>query len=238
MVGDHIDHYLDGDLVLMGKNLPHVWRSDDSKPDKKAISLVVHFTKEFLGAGFFEIPEMNRVKSLLERAHRGILISAATKEAATRLMITMETQEPDEQIVTLLSVLNLLARSEELSDLSSEGFADSIDEAGTNRLNKVYAYVMNHFQNGDISHCTVAEIANLSPTSFSRYFKNRTRKSFKQFIIELRVSFACKLLMNSDMTVTQVCFESGFQNLSNFNEQFKGIMKLTPKKYQIMHRGD
>ncbi len=136
---------------------------------------------------------MARVNSLLERSHRGILISGATKAAVAPLMIKMETQEPTEQIITLLSILNLLSRSEDLSDMSSEGFADSIDESGSNRLNKVYAYVMNHFQGGDISHTTVAEIANLSPTSFSRYFKNRTRKSFTQFIIEVKVGYACKI---------------------------------------------
>ncbi|MBX3255177.1 MAG: AraC family transcriptional regulator [Chitinophagaceae bacterium] len=234
MVGDSIDRYLDGDLVLIGRNLPHVWRSDETKAVKRAESLVVHFMRDFLGPLFFKIPEMTKVNVLLERSHRGICISGETKKMVAPLMLKMERQEPADQIVTLLSILNQLARSEELSDLSSEGFANSIDEFDSNRLNKVYEYVMNNFQK-NICFSTVAEIANLSPTSFSRYFKNRTRKSFTQFIIEVKIGYACKLLMNGDMTVTQVCYESGFQNLSNFNEQFKSITKLTPKKYQSLH---
>ena len=102
------------------------------------------------------------------------------------------------------------------------------------RLNKVYEYIMNNFQEG-IRLVDVAGVANMSPAAFSRYFKSRTRKSFTKFIIELKVGYACKLLMKDDMTVTQVCYECGFLNLSNFNKQFKEITKIAPKKYQLIH---
>jgi AraC-like DNA-binding protein len=236
MVGDHIDRFSDGDLVLIGKNLPHTWRNDETKKFKKSECLVLHFFYDFLGMEFFNVPAMKKIYALLARSHRGVRITGKTRDVIATQLVQMEDLEGVDQIIMLLSILNLLTSSGELHDLSSEGFANSIDESGSNRLNKVYEYIMNHFQE-DISLVRVAEVANMSPTAFSRYFKSRTRKSFTQFIIELKIGYACKLLMKDDMTVTQVCYESGFQNLSNFNQQFKGITKLTPKKYQLLHVG-
>ena len=236
MVGDNIDRFTDGDLIFIGKNLPHTWRNDELKTFEKSEVLVLHFLDDFLGAPFFKIPEMEKVSVLLERSHRGIRITGKTRDEIAALLLKMEHHKDVDQIILLLSILNLLASSGDLTDLSSEGFANSIDESGSNRLNKVYEYIMNNFQE-DISLVKVAAVANMSPTAFSRYFKNRTRKSYTQFIIELKIGYACKLLMKEDMSVTQVCYESGFQNLSNFNQQFKGITRLTPKKYQLMHTG-
>lgn len=234
MVGDHIERFTDGDLVLIGKNLPHTWRNDESKVFEKSECLVLHFMYNCLGNGFFDVPAMQKIQALLMRSHRGVKITGTTKDVVIDMFVGMENQDPATQVIQMLSILNLLTSSDDLQNLSSEGFANSIDESGANRLNQVYAYIMNHFQE-DISLSKVAEVANMSPTGFSRYFKNRTRKSFTQFLIELKVGYACKLLITEDMTVSQVCYESGFQNMSNFNQQFKGITRLTPKKYQLLH---
>lgn len=236
MVGDNIDRFTEGDLVFIGKNLPHTWRNDELRTYQKAEALVLHFLDQFFGNGFFDIPEMEKIQRLLDRSHRGIKITGKTRDHIAALLLKMEYTEGADKIILLLTLLNLLAASGDLCDLSGEGFANSIDESGSDRLNKVYEYVMNNFQE-DISLVKVAAVANMSPTAFSRYFKSRTRKSFTQFLIELKIGYACKLLMKEDMAVAHVCYESGFQNLSNFNQQFKSITGLTPKKYQLMHVG-
>lgn len=236
MVGDNIDRFTEGDLIFIGKNLPHTWRNDELHTFTKAEALVLHFLDRFCGPGFFDIPEMIKIRRLLDRSHRGIKITGGTRDEVAALLLKMEQAAGADKVILLLSVLNLLAASGELSDLSSEGFASSIDDPCSDRLNQVYEYVMNNFQE-DISLVKVAAVANMSPTAFSRYFKSRTRKSFTRFLIELKIGYACKLLMKEDMTVTHVCYESGFQNLSNFNQQFKTITGLTPKKYQLLHAG-
>ena len=146
-------------------------------------------------------------------------------------MLGIEQEEGPESLISVLSILHILSASPDLLELSSEGFVNSMNQSNSDRLNRVYEYIMNHFQE-NISLVKVAAIAYMSPTAFSRYFKNRTGKSLTEFLIELRIGYSCKLLTNEEMTVTEACYESGFQNLSNFNEQFKKIMKLTPKKYQ------
>ena len=234
MVGDSIERFTPGDLTFIGKNLPHTWRNDEHLNSDKSEVLVLHFLDGFLGESFFNIPEMEKLKALIRRSHRGIKITGKTRDLITGQLLRLEHVSGAEKVITFLSMLNGLAESDELYDLSSEGFASSIDELGSNRLNKVYEYIMNNFQEG-IRLVDVAGVANMSPAAFSRYFKSRTRKSFTQFIIELKVGYACKLLMKDDMTVTQVCYECGFLNLSNFNKQFKEITKIAPKKYQLIH---
>lgn len=150
------------------------------------------------------------------------------------LFLKIEKSLGVERLINLLTLFNVLSDLPDLVELSTEGFMDSINQPDSDRLNKVYEFIMNNFQN-EICLNQVAAIAYMSPTSFSRYFKSRTRKSFSEFLIQLRIGYACKLLMKEERTVSQACFESGFQNLSNFNEQFKKINKLTPKKYQLLH---
>jgi len=234
LVGDNIDRFWEGDLVFIGKNLPHTWRNDELHTFSRSEALVLHFLDDFSGDKFFDIPEMEAIKRILDRSHRGIKINGKTRDEVASLLLQMEHAAGAAKIVLLLSVLNAIAGSDDLTDLASEGFVNSFGDAASERLNNVYEYIMNHFQD-DISLEKVASIASMSPTAFSRYFKNRTRKPFSRFLIELKIGYACKLLMKEEMTVASVCYESGFQNLSNFNAQFKAIAGMPPKKYQLMH---
>ncbi len=233
MVGDHIERFEAGDLIFIGKDLPHTWRNDE-KVKGVSEALVIHFLEDFLGASFFSLPEMYRIKRLLERSGRGLKVQRKEARSIAGIMRLMETSTGAERILQLLKILHLLAETEDIEELSSEGFTNSIHYADSDRLKRVYEYIMNNFQE-DISLSRAAGVANMSPTAFSRYFKNRTRKSYTQFVIELKIGYACKLLINEKISVADVCYQSGFQNLSNFNQQFKSITSLTPKKYQILH---
>jgi AraC-like DNA-binding protein/quercetin dioxygenase-like cupin family protein len=233
LVGDHIDRFAEGDLIFVGKNLPHTWKTDEDSA-AGAEALVIHFLEDFLGAGFFATPDMVRVRRFLAESRRGLRIGGPTRSRIASLMLSIESSDGAERMIHLLTVLHLLSTSRDLAQLSTEGFTNSISQPDSERLANVYTFIMNNFQQ-DIHLSQAAEIANMSPTAFSRYFKSRTRESFSEFLIRLRIGYACKLLMKEDRTVSQACFESGFQNLSNFNQQFKKYMKLTPKKYQLVH---
>lgn len=234
MVGDHIERFSPGDLIFIGKNLPHTWRNDENKRKGISEALVIHFVEDFLGASFFSLPEMYKMKRLLERSARGLKIGAPVAKAVAGIMRSIEEADGAERVLKLLDVLKMLSETACLEELCSEGFTNSIHYTDSDRLKRVYEYIMNNFQE-DVSLSRAALVANMSPTAFSRYFKSRTRKSYTQFVIELKIGYACKLLINEKMSVAEVCYQSGFQNLSNFNQQFKSITRLTPKKYQTLH---
>ncbi|MFT3949517.1 MAG: AraC family transcriptional regulator [Agriterribacter sp.] len=235
LVGDHIERFKAGDLVFIGKNLPHTWRNDIQESTGVSEALVIHFLEDFLGEHFLTLPEMYKIKSLMERSKRGFKIKEHVAKKIVPLMKNIETSQGAEKVILLLNILHILSESEEhLEDLCSEGFTNSINYTDSDRLKRVYQYIMNNFQE-DVSLSKAASTANMSLTAFSRYFKVRTRKSYTQFVIELKIGYACKLLINEKMSVAEVCYKSGFQNLSNFNQQFKAITNLTPKKYQALH---
>ncbi|MBN8861517.1 MAG: AraC family transcriptional regulator [Sphingobacteriales bacterium] len=235
MVGDNIDRFKPGDLIFIGKNLPHTWRNDNLAEKQSTEALVIHFVEDFWGQHFFQLPEMYKIKRLMERSKRGLRITGDTNKKIVRLMRKIEMVSGSSwSVIYLLTILQVLAETNEAEELSTEGFINSIKLADSDRLKCVYEYIMNNFLEG-LDLVQAASIANMSPTSFSRYFKSRTRKSFTQFVIEMKIGYACKLLINEKKTVSEVCYESGFQNLSNFNYQFKDITGLTPKKYQLAH---
>jgi AraC-like DNA-binding protein len=231
LVGDRIDNFKEGDLVLLGKNLPHTWRNDSSLGSE---ALVVHFFDDLFGEKFFDLPEMYKIKRLLSESRRGLNILGKTNERVVELMTNIEHNSGSQTIIHLLSILQEVAESDEVEEISSEGFVNSMNLTDSDRLKKVYEYIMNHFDE-DLNLNKAAVVANMSPSAFSRYFKSRTRKSFTQFVIEMKIGYCCKLLINEKLSIAEVCYRSGFQNLSNFNQHFKDITGLTPKKYQSLH---
>ncbi|WP_138991194.1 AraC family transcriptional regulator [Larkinella sp. C7] len=235
-VGDHIDRYNENDLIFIGKNLAHTWKSDSSKEKPQSSeALVIHFKKDFLGNSFFKTPELYAIEQFLQLSQRGIKIMGKTQTEVIDQMYQIQTLSGVHKLIKLLQILCLLADSKELTLLSSEGYNLNINEKTNDRLNKVLAYIMNNFKSS-IRLIDAADIANMSPTAFSRYFKQRMQKPFSQFVNELKVGYACKLLMLHKFSIQQICFECGFQNVSNFNKQFKSFTELSPKQFQLKHR--
>jgi hypothetical protein len=233
-VGDSIQRFQDGDLLLIGSDCPHYLRSDNmyfqGDENLQAAALVIHFNPEILGEAFLNLVENRFIQQLLEKSKKGLRISGKTKDAVIKQMRAMLTNSDTNQILELFKLLDFLSQSAELEPLASRIIENNPNDKETARLNQIYNYSAKHFKR-KISIEEIAEVANLSSNSFCRYFKNRTRKHFSHFLNEIRVEYACKLIKENQFQVTQVCYEAGFNNFPNFNNAFKKITGKTPLQY-------
>jgi AraC-like DNA-binding protein len=234
-IGDHVGPFRPGELILTGPNLPHLWRSDheyfEGLPDPVTEGIVIYFSQHLLGKDFIHKQELFKVKHLLQKAHRGMEFYGVTRIEATEMINGLLNEEDFDRVLLFLNVINLLSNSNHYRLLASEGYTNSLKETETERMNQVHEYVLKNFKSR-ISLEAAAAVANLSPTSFSRYFKMHANKTFSDFLIEIRIGYACKLLSGQNMDVAQVCYESGFNTLSNFNKQFKAVTHYTPLAYK------
>jgi AraC-like DNA-binding protein len=234
-VGDHIMRFNVGDVVMIGAHLPHYWRYDDAyfEPDTQLVAdaAVIHFAENFWGDQFLNLTENKPVKNLLEKAKRGIHISGSTGEAIAGLIKRMIACEGTQRIIILLEILSAMTASNKLTYLSSIGFRHDFDDQENERINAIYEYSLANFRH-KIQLSEIADVARISENSFCRYFKSRTRKTYSQFLIELRVGDACKLLIEDRLNIKQICFECGFNNLVGFHKYFKLITGKSPLSYQ------
>lgn len=237
-VGDHIEGFSDGDMVLVGANLPHVWRNDKAyyQGDGELFSeaIIFQFLENFAGNEFFFLPELQQIDQLFHLARRGIKIQGKTRDQVGKKMQTLLQLNSGERFIELISILNLIAYSGELQPLSSTGFLQTLEKVNNERINQVYEYVMNHFLE-DISLEKAAQIANMNVAAFCRFFKTTTKKTFVQFLTDIRIGYACKLLQDTNMNINQVCYESGFNNISHFNRKFRQFTAKTPQEYRCDH---
>ncbi len=234
-IGDHVSPFKKGDLVFTGPNLPHLWQSDLEyfTGDKELITegIVIYFPENFLGKDFLHKNEMYKIKHLFQKARRGMEIHGNTAYIASEIIQDLLKAEDFDRILLLLNLLNKLANSSDYKLLASEGYSNSLKESETDRMNRVHAYVMKNFRE-KISLSEVAAIAHMSPTSFSRYFKIHANKTFSDFLTEIRIGYSCKLLITQKTDISQVCYDSGFNTLSNFNRQFKAFTNYNPLEYR------
>ena len=233
-IGDHIQNFNDGDLVLVGSNLPHYWRFDTIyfKNDSEVLAdvTVAHFREDFWGDEFLNLPENKAIRLVFEKAKRGISIQGDTKEVIAGLLGKMLHAEGSRKLILLIEALTLISESQ-MIPLASIGFDHDYKEAENDRINAIYEYTMANFRR-HIATEEIAAIANISPHSFCRYFKSRTRKTYSQFINEIKVGHICKLLIEDKISIKQICFESGFRNFASFHKYFKQVTGKTPLQYQ------
>ena len=238
-VGDNIENFQAGDLILLGSNLPHFWRADTNAITKECQAdceaTVVQFDAEFWGKTFLELPELVLVRELISKARRGLSITGETRQAVGSMMQDLNQSTGLQRIVLLLQILQIIAQSADTSFLSSAGFNMVLNATDTDRIAKIYAFTLANFAK-KITLDEVAALIHLTPNAFCRYFKTHTRKTYSRFLLEIRIGHTCKLLMEKQWSIGQICLESGFQNFSNFNRYFKEITKLTPHEYSKMHR--
>ena len=237
-LGDTIEPFEPGDLVFIGSNVPHCWRNHTpalNDPEHEAEMLTVQFKRDFLGDDFYKIAETVSILEFLKSSARGIKVNGLTRQRVARLLLKFKKQEGISRILTLISILDILSQSSEIAVLASEEYIHSYSTVGHSRINKVHLYLINNFHN-QIMLRDVASVANMSETAFCRYLKLKTGKTFSQFLNEIRVGYACKLLVTSDFNLSEISVECGYNNLSNFSIQFKLLMKQTPKEYQKRYK--
>ena len=231
-IGDAVSDFGEGDLTFLGPNLPHLYRNDPSyyegeKSDSKmAKSIVVHFLEKSLGANFVSLPEARKIKNLFAKSQLGLDIYSTTKIECIEMLQKMLLLKGMPRWMNLLEILQLLSESVELRPISQSSMIGK-NETESDRMNQVFEYVMKNFKN-EINISEIADLVNLSTNSFSRYFSQRTRKSFVCFVNEVRLNHATKLLQENTKSVAEICFECGFNNLSNFNRQFKNKYQINP----------
>lgn len=234
-IGNAIRSIEEGELLVLGKNLPHTRQRDRDyyldHPDEDPESIVVQFREDFLGDEFFSLREFGHIRTLLDNATLGLKFFGETLRKATDRLNAIVAKDPTSAVLELLAILDSLARSNEFIKLNSVNYVIETRGKSAQKINKVYHFTIEHFRE-PISLDQVAALTDHSPAAFCRYFKTRTRKSYFQYLTEVRIGYACELLREGAMDVTRVCFASGFNNLSNFHKQFKKIMKLTPSEYR------
>jgi AraC-like DNA-binding protein len=234
-VGDSIKEFRSGDVVLVGPRLPHYWRFDDSYFEQDSVRTVdvrvAHFNEDFWGNQFLQLPENVAIRTLLEKARRGIQVTGTTRMQVAGLLESLLETDGIHRIVLLVEALSMIADCKDLVTLSSIGFKQDSFETEDDRINIIYDYSLKNFKRS-IQLEEIAHVANISPNSFCRYFKSRTRKTYSQFLIEVRVGHACKLLIENNISIKQLCYESGFNNFTSFHKYFKMITGKSPLNYK------
>ncbi|MCG8475350.1 MAG: AraC family transcriptional regulator [Cytophagales bacterium] len=234
-IGDHIQNFKAGDVILIGSNLTHVFRNEKAYYEEgstlRAKAISVFFTETSFGEKFFSLPEAYLIKRLLQKSVRGLMFKKVARQKIASKMRVLYQKEGFDRMLYFLELLQEMARTEDIEFLSSIGYSRYLRESDSKKINDVFEFVLANFSK-PIKLQEVADIANMSVTSFCRYFKLRTRKTFSLFLNEIRVGHACKLLKENQFNISEICYECGFNNISNFNRQFKAITDFTPTEYK------
>ena len=237
-IGDHIEDFEGTELVLMGSYLPHCWqyyRLADPMVQPQAI--VVHFFPDFLGKEFLAKPECTKLNELLSKAVRGVSFSGSTVPTAKRIMQEMLYEKGLGRVSLMLRLLDVLAQSTSYQVLSSPYFNAIDNSAEAQKINKVFEYIFRHFRE-EITLQDVADILPMSPPAFCRFFKAKTNRTLIDFVKEVRIGHAAKLLLQGQHNVSEACYMSGYNNISNFNKHFKEVKGFSPREFMKRYQVD
>ncbi len=230
-VGTNMQNFHPGDFVLLGSNLPHCWKNEKTKRSEKISSIVLQFHKECLGNDFFKKPELERVSQLLSKSKSGIYFTADNKLYEQKM--TQLLQEPNHfrRMILVLELLDRLSLSKSYKTLHKQKTKTDLSDNEQQRINTVMAYIIDHFKTGVTLH-KAAEVISMTPQSFCKYFKKNTRKTFMEAVTDYRVDYAAQQLVHTDGSISQIGFDSGFNDISNFHKTFKMRMEVSPLQYR------
>lgn len=231
IVGDNISGFEKGDLVLLGPELPHCWELLDAEKDEDPACIVTHFSENIIDNEFFKMPELQNVVVLLKQANRGIRFRTENDGEISEILTELSQSKGLEYYIGLLKIFNLLIKIEDRERLSNPMNRSSVFTKNIEKINKVYEYVFLNIQEG-INLEEASSVLNMAPSSFCRFFKKKTGLTFMEYVKNVRVGMAAKLLAETDKQITQICYESGYNNLANFNHYFKASMGKTPSEYR------
>ena len=235
IIGNSIESFESGDMVFLGDGIPHVWLNDEvfykENNSLKAKAIVIYFSRDLFGNSFYELPEAQEVKKLFSQAMKGVAITGQTNALIAEKMKKLLKKKGFEVIMGLIEILSLLSKSKDLRYINDDNYVSVADDNKNDRLAAVFQYVKSNYKK-EISLEEISQIANLTPTSFCRMFKTKTKKPFVEYLNEIRVSNACRYLIETDLGVSEIAYECGYKTASNFNKLFKKLMGTTPKEYR------
>ncbi|GEL09977.1 transcriptional regulator, AraC family [Flavobacterium glycines] len=229
IIGDSINEYKEDDILVIGENIPHVFRTDQDSSSSSEM-LTLFFTKNSFGKDFFSLNDMSDIDDFFKKSEYGMKVLTKKKKIAL-LFFKLKNQNKIQRISSLLKILNhiVLAQTNSLSSFVSR---KKYTEDEGRRMNDVFNYAISSFDKA-ITLEEVAEKANMTKNAFCRYFKKRTNKTFFQFLIEIRIENACKMLHhNKDLSISSISELSGFQDIANFNRKFKELKGVSPSQFR------
>ncbi|HOZ78450.1 MAG TPA: AraC family transcriptional regulator [Ferruginibacter sp.] len=230
IIGNHIAEIEELELVLVGSNLPHVWQTHKCK-SKEIKEITIQFHKDLFDDKFLRRNQMSFIRKMLERSAKGILFSKETiQQIMPRLTILSQKQGFD-SVMELLSILHDLSVSRNMHTLSDNTFSNAELSYNSRRIERVMEYMNLNFQK-NISLNEAAKLTNMTPVSFSRFFKMRTGITFMDSLLEMRLGQSSRLLIDTTQSVSEVAYNCGFNNISNFNRLFKKKKGCTPKEFR------
>ncbi|WP_299112199.1 AraC family transcriptional regulator [uncultured Winogradskyella sp.] len=228
-IGNHLSYFNNSQLLLIGSNLPHNGFTD--RLTVNGTETIVQFRQEFLGEYFFNVPEMESINNLFERAKSGILFGVKTKKKIGQKIEKLSEKEGFKKILVLLEILHGLAKSEDYTILNADGFTFETEPQDSAKIDLIFKHINQNFQE-HISLDEIADKVSMTVPAFCRYFKKVTGKTFTKLVNEYRVVHATKLLSESQMSITDICYECGFNNFSHFNKLFKEFTGKSASKYR------
>ena len=233
IAGDYVGPFTAGDVFVIGPNQPHVFRNDEYffKKKSKAIAVSIFFDETTIAASFWQLPELKSLQSFLRNSVSGFRITGHKRKLAAEKLEQLVKTDGIDKLILFLELLKILSTKKEMIPLAKQTIQRNIKTYDGKRLNKVLEFTFSEYHR-PIKLEEVAAIANLSVEAFCKYFKTRTRKTYISFLNEIRINNACKLLSGEDKSIADVCYETGFSNLSNFNRIFKKIKNTSPRDYR------
>jgi AraC-like DNA-binding protein/quercetin dioxygenase-like cupin family protein len=232
-VGSHIENYQEGDLVLLGSELPHCWKN--AKSEGLAKALVIQWQKDFVGENWLERPEFRHIGQMLDRSFKGIHFGYTTSLPVKNSLLSLHDKDPFARIIGFIEVLDKLALCSDYRLLNEYKFEHALNEKQSSRMDNVHNFVRNHYQE-KIFLSDVAELVHMTEVSFSRFFSRVMKKSFSVFLNEYRINMASKLLIETDLQVIQISFLCGYESLPFFYRQFKKFKKMRPLDYRRQYQ--
>ena len=234
-VGNSVENYFNDDLVLLGSNLPHCWIDETESQKRHPNAVVIYLKEEFLDKTWMNSYEFKAIRNLLELSNKGIKFNQAMAQKLKDKCLQLPYLPPLQKLTQLIQILEELSQSSEYRFLCEHGFSCELNDFSNNRINTVYKYIDSHYQK-KILLADIAAQVYMSPKYFSKFFSKVMKKPFFEFLNEYRISKACKLLIDTDKQISEICYDSGFESIPFFYRQFKKFKNCQPKQYRLNHQ--
>lgn len=239
IVGDSIEEFQPGDLAFIGRNLPHVWIADKETrtPSNRALEMVfLQFTSNVLSPQLLNLPEFSYVKRSVDLSERGIQIIGQTLNEVSEIMLQLPYLKNFDRMLHFFKMMDIIGKSKTNIQLASKEYFKLRFKTGNNRIAAIHEYLMNSYRE-EVDLKKIAELVNMAEGSLCRFFKMNMGITVFEYLNQIKTEFACKLLMDQDLSITEVCLDSGFNNISHFNKQFKRYTSVTPSDYRKRFQG-